>query len=147
MRKLLRSCCFLLGAGLWLAAVGCHKVQPGEVRDEARLAGRAPESFPAADEDYFHDMDGTIPLTAEQVKGRNMWIVWTGGDDKMWDTLTKTSVGTLDFLKTISSYPDPKTPAKRSTRWGSLGRVNEPCFKQATGPNPDRSGRWLDTAA
>ena len=27
-------------------------------------------------------------LTAEEIKGRNMWIVWTGGDDKFWDTLT-----------------------------------------------------------
>jgi hypothetical protein len=146
MRTPSRSCCLFLGAGLWLTAVGCHKApQPGEVQDEARLAGRAPESFPAADEDYFHDMDGKIPLTADQVKGRNMWIVWTGGDDKMWDTLTNTSVGTLDFLKTISSYPDPKTPAKRSTRWSYLGLVNEPCFKQATGPNPNRYGLWLDT--
>ena len=145
MRTSSRSYCLFLGVGLWLTAVGCHKAQPGEVQDEARLAGRAPESFPAADEDYFHDMDGKIPLTADQVKGRNMWIVWTGGDDKMWDTLTNTSVGTLDFLKTISSYPDPKTPAKRSTRWSYLGLVNEPCFKQATGPNPNRYGLWLDT--
>ncbi len=146
MRTLSRSCYLLCGFGLWLTAVGCHKAPiSGEVQDEARLAGRAPESFPAADEDYFYEMDGAIPLTADQIKGRNMWIVWTGGDDKMWDTLTTTSVGTLDFLKTISSYPDPKTPAKRSTRWSYLGLVNEPCFKQATAPNPDRYGLWLDT--
>ena len=74
---------------------------PGSVQDEALLAGRSASSFPAADEDYFHDMDGAPNLTADQVKGRNMWILWTGGDDKMWDTLTNTSVGTLDLLKTI----------------------------------------------
>ena len=31
---------------------------PGEVKDEARLAKRTVASFPAADEDYFPDMDG-----------------------------------------------------------------------------------------
>ena len=67
---------------------GCNKgPEPGHVEDEARLAGRAPASFPAADEDYFHDMDGGIALTADEVKGRNMWIVWTGGNDRFWDTI------------------------------------------------------------
>ena len=135
---------------LWLVACvalimlfGCSKgAEPGHVQDEARLAGRAPASFPAADEDYFHDMDGGMALTADEVKGRNMWIVWTGGDDKMWDTLTVTSVGTLDFLKTISSYKGLK--ASRDNRWTYLGLVNEPCFKKATGPDPNRYGLWLD---
>ena len=88
-------------------------------------------------------MDGGIALTADEVKGRNMWIVWTGGDDKLWDTLTVTSVGTLDLLKTISSYPGLK--ASRDNRWNYLGLVNEPCFKKATGPDPNRYGLWLDT--
>jgi hypothetical protein len=125
-----------------LAINGCHR-RPGQVQDEARLAGRDVASFPAADEDYFHDMDGAISLTADEVKGRNMWLVWTGGDDKLWDTLTVSSVGTLDLLKTISSYPG--MAASRANRWNYLGLVNEPCFKQATAPNHDRYGLWLDT--
>ena len=121
-----------------------HKAPvPGTVQDEAMLAGRSASSFPAADEDYFHDMDGAAKLNADQIKGRNMWILWTGGDDKMWDTLTVTSVGTLDLLKTISSYPG--MPAHRSNRWEYLGVVNEPCFHEATAPNADRFGLWLDT--
>jgi cytochrome c5 len=125
--------------------LSCSKgPNPGEVQDEARLAGRSAASFPAADEDYFHDMDGGVALTPEEIKGRNMWIVWTGGDDKMWDTLTVNSVGTLDLLKTISSYPDPKLKANRDNRWTYLGLVNEPCFKKATGPAPDRYDLWLD---
>lgn len=115
---------------------------PGQVQDEALLAGRTASSFPAADEDYFHEMDGAILLTSDEVKGRNMWLLWTGGDDKMWNTLTVTSVGTLDLLKTISSYPG--MAAARSNRWSYLGLVNEPCFRQAQGPNPDRYGLWLD---
>lgn len=121
-----------------------HKApESGHVEDEAMLAGRTTNSFPAADEDYFHDMDGAIPLTPEEIKGRNMWIAWTGGNDKMWDTLTVTSIGTLDLLKTISSYPG--MPAARANRWNYLGLLNEPCFKQAQAPNPDRFGLWLDT--
>jgi len=115
---------------------------PGHVQDEALRAGRPVSSFPAADEDYFHNMDGAIPLTTDEIKGRDMWIVWTGGDDKLWDTLSVTSVGTVDLLKTLSSYPGLK--ASRGNRWTYLGLVNEPCFKQATGPDPNRYGLWLD---
>ena len=130
-----------LSACLWLA--GCHRApQPGQVRDEASLAGRSVASFPAADEDYFHDMDGAIRLTPDEIKGRNMWLLWTGGDDRMWNQLSVTSLGTLDFLKTISSHPG--LPAWRGNRWEYLGLVNEPCYKQPTGPDPSRYGLWLD---
>ncbi len=126
---------------------GCSKSpKPGEVQDEARLASRSASSFPAADEDYFHDMDqdahGQLVLTADEIKGRNMWLVWTGGDDKFWDGMTGASIGTLDFLKTLSSRPGLK--ASRDNRWNYLGLVNEPCFEKATGPDPDRYGLWLD---
>ena len=49
-----------LVAGILFALLaGCHKgPQAGQVEDEARRAGRGFASFPAADEDYFHDMDG-----------------------------------------------------------------------------------------
>src|SRR4051812_13436157 len=60
---------------------------PGHVYDEAHIANRGPETFHAADEDYFHDMDGGPALSAEEVKGRNTWIVWTAGNDRMWDFL------------------------------------------------------------
>jgi hypothetical protein len=115
---------------------------PGHVDDEARLANRPASSFPAADEDYFHDMDSGIQLTADEIKGRNTWIVWTAGNDRMWDFLTKTSVGNLDFLKTISSYPTLK--GTRDNRWEYLGLLNEPCMVKATGPDPKRYGLWLD---
>jgi len=53
------------------------------VVDEAKQAGRSAQSFPAADENYFHGMDGGVQLTADEVKGRNMWLVWTGGNDRL----------------------------------------------------------------
>jgi hypothetical protein len=136
-------CIVVCGVIAFLVFAWLRKPVPGQVKDEALLAGRDASSFPAADEDYFHDMDSAIPLSSDEVKGRNMWIVWTGGDDKMWDTLTLTSIGTLDLLKTISSYPG--MAAARSNRWNYLGLVNEPCFKQATGPDPNRYGLWLDS--
>lgn len=105
-------------------------------------AHRGVASFPAADEDYFHDMDGGLALTPEQIKGRNMWLVWTGGNDRFWDTLGVTSFGALDFLKTLSSYPGLKY--SRDTRWTYFGLINEPCFLKATGPDPQRYGLWLD---
>ena len=78
----------------------------GAVLDEALCAGRDGRSFPAADEDYFRDMDYGVTKDPSQVasalapyvpnisgadavsaavKGRNNWIVWTGGNDRLWD--------------------------------------------------------------
>jgi hypothetical protein len=115
---------------------------PGTVVDEARLANRSVASLPAAEEDYFADMEGGAKLSPEEAKGRNTWIVWSGGNDKFWDDLSKRTFGTLDFLKTLSSHP--KLKFSRDTRWYYLGLVNEPCFEKATGPDPDRFGLWLD---
>ena len=122
----------------------CHHdtPHPGHVQDEALQAGRQASSFPAAGDDNFHDMDGGITLTPDEVKGRNTWIVWTGGNDRFWDKISVNSAGALDFLKTLSSYPG--LPASRDNRWTYLGLVNEPCFKKATGPDPKRFGLWLD---
>lgn len=121
--------------------VSCHH-ESGHVQDEAMTVNRTAASLPAADEDYFHDMDGGITLTADEIKGRNTWNVWSGGNDRFWDLISKTSYGTLDLLKSISSYPTFKF--SRDTRWNYLGLVNEPCFDKATGPDPNRFGLWLD---
>ncbi len=128
----------LLSAGIWLAG----EARAQAVVDEARQAGRSAQSFPAADEDYFRGMDGGIALTPDEVKGRNMWIVWTGGDDRLWDDLTNLTFGNFDLLKILSSYPGLKY--SRDNRWNYFGLVNEPCFTKAAGPNPQRYGLWLD---
>lgn len=139
--------------GLLFLLAGCSEKQPepGTVKDEAMLAGRT--SFPAAGldpsgRDYLHDMDGGIQLTPEEVQGRVTWIVWTGGNDRFWDHISINSVGAVDFLKVLSSYPgvngSKALNASRKNRWRYLGLVNEPCFKQADGPDPDRWNLWLD---
>jgi hypothetical protein len=125
-----------------VAAAGMRCRENDNVVDEAMAAGRTAASLPAADEDYFRDMDGGVELTVEEVRGRNNWNVWTAGNDKFWDTISTQSAGTLDFLKTLSSHPSLK--AHRDNRWRYLGVVNEPCFEKATGPDPNRFGLWLD---
>lgn len=135
----------------------------GWVKDEALCVGRKADSFPGADEDYFRDMDYGVTKRPEQVaaaldpylpgisphdavsavaKGRNNWIVWTGGNDRLWDILANKTVGNLDFLKTLSNHPSLKY--SRDNRWRYLGLVNEPCFRKAKGPQKDRYGLWLD---
>lgn len=132
-----------------------NQPRPGHVKDEALLAGRDASTFIAADEDYFHDMDGGIDFTKlapsndklALVRGRNTWMVWTAGNDRLWDKLIYKSAGALDFLKILSSHPellkiDPRF--SRDKRWEYLGLVNDPCFEKATGPDPHRWNLWLD---
>ncbi|OAI84790.1 hypothetical protein [Pseudomonas putida] len=137
--------------------------QPGKILDEAQCVGRDADSLKGADEDYFADMDYGVSkqpallvdrlspfipgITQQQAvdafaRGRNNWIVWTAGNDALWDKLSRDSVGNLDFLKTISNHPS--LAANRSNRWQYLGVVNEPCYTKGEGPREDRHGLWLD---
>ena len=116
--------------------------QPGEVLDEARRAGRDAASFVHASEDYFHDMDGALALAPEEIQGRNMWIVWSGGNDRFWSGMTDATFGAFDLLKIISSHPT--LGYSRTDRWKYFGLVNEPCFDPAAGPDENRRGLWLD---
>jgi hypothetical protein len=163
-----------------LAVAGCGDPMPGTVLDEPMRVGRTAASFPAADEDYFADMDygykrdsdPNVVLNKSEVRGRNTWIVWTGGNDRFWDYMANNTFGAFDLLKILSSNPrigfckDPggkeyyesgftslseaDCKAKglewytpnRSNRFYWYGLVNEPCFEQATGP--DEYGLWLD---
>lgn len=139
------------------------KARSGTVIDEAMQAGRTAESLPSSDNDYLRDMDYGITkdpekvraalesyvpgITAEEavksvVRGRNNWVIWSAGNDALWDELSRRSFGNLDFLKTLSSHE--ALPNRRANRWEYLGLVNEPCFKEATAPRSDRYGLWLD---
>src|ERR1035438_6177536 len=90
----------------------------------------------------FPPFPQAFDLSPDEIKGRNTWVMWTAGNDRLWDKLTLASAGVLDFIKTLSSYPGLK--ASRDNRWTYLGLVNEPCFVKATGPDPKRYGLWLD---
>src|SRR5262249_55094291 len=141
--KCIVLCAFIVTSVSLILMSGCRCGGPaGAVLDEARRAKRDAQSFSAADEDYFHDIDGGLALTPEEVKGRNTWIVWTGGNDHLWDKLTVTSVGALDLLKVVSNHPSLKF--SRDNRWNYLGLVNEPGYERGTGPDSERFGLWLD---
>ena len=154
-----------------------HFIEPpagiGEVLDEAQSAGRGEESLKAADEPYYAAMDKGLlrepangapyppeilevariaALSPEQVRraairGQNMWIAWTGGNDRFWDWAARRAIGSFDLLKIASSYA-PATGEKsaygRGNRFRYLGLSNEPCFSAATGPDPKHFGLWLD---
>ena len=140
--SVLLLCCLLTltGAG--------NSPRPGTVLDEARQAGRSAESLPAPTEDYFHDMDGGVDLKTDPVTklnpilGRNAWLVWSGGDDRLWERLTAYTFGALDLLK-IVTY-DPAKPVDRADRWKKLGLINEPCMEAPSAPDPNRFGLMLD---
>jgi hypothetical protein len=140
----------------------------GHVEDEAKRAGRTaaslnPIAYANPATDFFKDMDRGITMAdAHEVNGRNMWILWTGGNDRFWDLSATLSFGNVDLLKSISSYDPDKDPtvdasrkdqlkklykSRRGNRWDYLGVVNEPCFSESQGPDRDRFGLWLDRRA
>jgi hypothetical protein len=145
----------LLRSGILAAALGLALAcQPPAAAlaaplDEAQSAGRNEASLPQASEDFFHDMDNGVALTPDEVKGRNMWIVWTGGNDRFWDGVVKNSMATFDLLKIVTSHPTQNycngQQCDRDSRWNWLGAINEPCFEKPTGPDMKRFGLWLDT--
>jgi len=175
-----RSLIGLAASAALLSLAACNEPAPGTVKDEPMRVGRTAASFPAADEDYFADMDGgykrasdpSVTLNVNEVRGRNSWIVWTGGNDRFWDYMANNTFGAFDLLKILSSNPhigyckDPDGKAfensayselseadckakgliwftpNRSNRFDWYGLVNEPCFEQATAP--DEYGLWLD---
>ncbi len=138
-------------------------------QDEAKLAGKTTADFPESAVDYFKGMDNGIALDADQVKGRNTWMIWTGGNEAFWDWLANNSFGTFDLLKAAGSYPcapgaeapgaaapyagsaadtsrypggNYTTYYSRTNRFAYLGLMNEPGFVQAT--KPDKFGLCLD---
>ena len=115
-------------------AGGCKLTQPPPV-DNA--GGRRPEDFPELGADVFKPMDGGIDLSADEIKGRNTWNLWTGGDEQFWERMSRQSYGMIDLLKTVDSR-------KRGTRFAEMGLINEPGFRQAS--QPDANGLWIDEA-
>ncbi len=142
----------------------CDRGNDKPIPDEAMRAGRSWETLKPAADDYFADMDRGMSRHPDQVlaalpflktpekavdtfvKGRNNWIVWTAGNDTLWNYLSSHTYGALDFLKSLSTHDALGFGRNKGEygRWKYLGLVNEPCFGAATGPDPTRFGLWLD---
>jgi hypothetical protein len=105
------------------------------VPDDAKAAGKTVADFPQTASHVLDAMDGGLLLTDDERKGRNTWLLWTAGDQVLWDTIAQRGFGTADLLKTIDSR-------RHSSRFRDLGLINQPGFTQAT--EPDEYGVWLD---
>src|SRR5574342_827906 len=121
-----------LSAVCLIAACGRSTPYPP---DDAKAAGLAAADFPQVSADLFKAMDGGIELDADEIKGRNTWILWTAGNQVFWDRLATDGYGIVDLLKTLDSR-------KRPHRFREMGLVNEPGFQMAG--QPDEYGLWLD---
>src|SRR5215813_8293761 len=103
-------CVIILGA--------CRGPQPGSVKDEAMQASLTAKDLPGSDDDYLRDMDRGLDVEAvhqalpflskEEAwksynRGRNNWVVWTAGNDTLWDYLANNAFGAFDLLKIVSS--------------------------------------------
>ena len=108
--------------------------------DEAKAEGKTPADFPKITEDVFKAMDqGSVvgELTAEEIRGRNTWNLWTAGNQLFWDSVARDSYGLMDLLKTVDNRKYP-----RGERFKTLGLINQPGFRAPT--KADEYGLWLD---
>ena len=126
-----RSCCSSADAG---------RTARVRVRSSTRPAARdrTAASFPAASEDYFHDMDGGVGLTPEEIQGRNTWLVWTGGNDRFWDAHHRRQ------LRRARPAEDRLVPSRQAMRAQprqplELPRPRQRALLRASRPAPTRS--------
>lgn len=85
--------------------------------------------------------DPELSMSAEQlqraIKGRNSWLLWTGGNHGFWDHMARRGFGLADFVKLL----DNRT-VERSERFRKLGLINEPGMRKPDGV--DKFGLSLD---
>ena len=58
--------------------------------------GRSPSDFPELAADVFQPLDGGIALSPDEIKGRNTWNLWCGGDEQFWERMSRESYGLID---------------------------------------------------
>src|SRR5260370_38235833 len=107
---------------LWLLRSRNH-----EVVDDAKAAGKTAADFPETASRAFDEMDAGQPLTDEQRKGRNTWLLWTAGDQVFWDGMAQHGFGLGDLLKAIDSR-------HHNTRFMDMGGTNQPALEKAHQP-------------
>jgi hypothetical protein len=113
-----------------LPYTGCKK-KPVITTDtlEDKAEGRPPEALAEVTADVFKGMDAGAELGEAEIRGRNTWNLWTGGNEQFWDKVARDGFGLFDLLKTIDSR-------KRARRLEEFGLINQPDFKTAARPDP-----------
>src|SRR5262249_41735714 len=136
---------------LLLGIAGCSPRDTEAPPDEAKAAGKKATDFPAAAYDYFRDMDWAadnkgklhkLNLGPDEIKGRNTWIMWCGGNEAFLGWLSSHSYGFMDLLKLVVSADRESAKLKRSKRFQDTGLMNEPDFQPAT--QADEYGLFLE---
>ena len=128
-------CSTLAPAFAIAALMGAGCTQSVSIVDNG--GGRRPGDFPELAVDVFKPMDGGIALADDEIKGRNTWNLWCGGDEQFWNRMSQESYGLIDLLKTIDSR-------NRPNRFKEMGLINVPGYRQAA--KPDGYGLWIDEA-
>ena len=134
--RLLVGVASVIALGVW--GMGCRKIVirgANSPLDDG--GGRKPADFPELALDVFKPMDGGIELSADEIKGRNTWNLWTAGNEQFWDRVAREGLGLFDLLKTIDSR-------RRDERFKELGLINQPGYQKAA--KPDQYGIWIDEA-
>lgn len=80
------------------------------------------------DEEDGQRLDMTEARWQRAIKGRNSWLLWTGGNHAFWDYLARHGYGLGDFLKLLDNRY-----ISRADRFRLLGVINEPGTRAASG--------------
>ncbi len=125
-----------------LAGCGTSTPPPDEAKQKhfgeaavtpTELEEAAQRFYKPASADYFKDMDCVrggpprvpLELTGEEIKGRDAWVLWCGGNEAFWDWLARHSYGAIDLLKLIDSQ-------ERGKRFAKAGLLSEPGMRAPT---------------
>jgi hypothetical protein len=136
--------------GMWLTLpllaatlAGCTTAPPSDeakvkhfgdaAATPAQLEEAAQRFYKPATADYFKDMDCVqggppfvpLKLDGEEIKGRNAWVLWTGGNEAFWDWLARHAYGAIDLLKLVDSQ-------QRGKRFATAGLLSEPGMRPPT---------------
>ena len=103
MRKAVVWLGVLLLVGIAVVMLFLRPSLDNAVPDDAKAAGKTVADFPQTASHAFDAMDGGLPFSDDERKGRNTWILWTAGDQVFWDRMAQHGLGTADLLKTIDS--------------------------------------------
>src|SRR5437773_180064 len=112
----------------------------GGTATPAELEEAARRYYQPAALDYFSDMDCVkggpplekLKLNGEEIKGRNAWVMWTGGNEAFWDWLARHSYGSIDLLKLIDSH-------ERGKRFAKAGLLTEPDTRPPTAEETEKA--------
>lgn len=140
-------CAVILGA--------CGGPEPGSVKDEAMRTGLTAKDLPGSDDDYLRDMDRGLDAEAVQQallflskeeawkaynRGRNNWVVWTAGNDTLWDYLANNSFGAF-AVRMISSRTAPGAIRPRARARSAATEIRMPCsIRRSASVAPGGSG-------